>query len=100
MPQEDFGVSLRIEPYRDGTVPIVIEGKKLYRIGEALASADVSRATYFRWLKLGKLRDTQFKDRNGRRLFTEEELESLRGESLRLIENPQIQMRFEEQVER
>lgn len=81
-------------------MPIVVEGKKLYRIGEALASADLSRATYFRWLKQGKLRDTQFKDRNGRRLFTEAELESLQGESLRLIENAQIQMRFEEQVER
>lgn len=75
-------------------MPLVIEGRKLYRIGEALASASVSRATYFRWLKLGRLRDTQFKDRNGRRVFTEEELQGLRHEAQRLVEVPQIPLRF------
>jgi predicted site-specific integrase-resolvase len=75
-------------------VPLLIEGKKLYRIGEALASASLSRATYFRWLKQGRLKDTQFKDRNGRRVFTEEELSGLRREAQRLVETPQIPLMF------
>ncbi len=77
-------------------MPVVIDGKKLYRIGEALAAAPVSRATYFRWLKLRRLPDTQFKDRNGRRLFTESELEGLKHEAQRLVEAPQIPLKFDE----
>lgn len=83
----------------ESAVPIVVDGKTLYRIGEALASASLSRATYFRWLKQGKVRDTQFKDRNGRRLFTESELETLKGEAQRLVESPQMQIRFGEHRE-
>ena len=78
------------------TVPIVVDDKKLYRIGEALATAVLSRATYFRWLKAGRVRETQFKDRNGRRLFTEAELQTLVSEVQRLVEDPQIEMRFGE----
>lgn len=78
------------------TVPIVVNNKKLYRIGEALATASLSRATYFRWLKTGKVKDTEFKDRNGRRLFTETELQALVGEARRLVQQPQIEMKFGE----
>jgi hypothetical protein len=38
--------------------------------------------------------ETQFKDRNGRRLFTEAELGKLVSEAKRLVEQPQIEMRF------
>lgn len=75
-------------------MPLVIQGRKLYRIGEALASASLSRATFFRWLKQGRFKDTQFKDRNGRRVFTEEELSDLRREAQRLVEAPQIPLTF------
>jgi predicted site-specific integrase-resolvase len=76
-------------------VPLLIEGRKLYRIGEALAVASVSRATYFRWLKLGILKDTQFKDRNGRRIFSEEELDELKRENQKLVQAPQLPLTFE-----
>lgn len=86
-------VSIRIEME---TLTIVVNNQKLYRIGEALATASLSRATYFRWLKAGRIRETQFKDRNGRRLFTQLELDALVSESKRLVEQPQIEMRFGE----
>ena len=86
-------VSRRIET---DTVPIVVNNTKLFRIGEALAAASLSRATYFRWLKAGRVRETRFKDRNGRRLFTEAELQTLVSEAKRLVEQPQIEMRFDE----
>lgn len=75
---------------------IIVNNTRLYRIGEALATASLSRATYFRWLKVGRVRETQFKDRNGRRLFTEAELQTLVNEAKRLMEHPQIEMRFGE----
>jgi hypothetical protein len=77
-------------------MPILVDGKRLYRIGEALAVASLSRATYFRWLKQGRLRDTHFKDRNGRRIFTDSELGILVDEASRLVEQPQIEMSFNE----
>jgi len=86
-------VSRRIETE---TVPILVNNTKLYRIGEALSTASLSRATYFRWLKAGKVRETQFKDRNGRRLFTEAELQILENKAKRLVEQPQIELTFGE----
>lgn len=86
-------VSIRIEME---TMPMIVNNARLYRIGEALAMASISRATYFRWLKAGKVRETQFKDRNRRRLFTETELQALVNESKRLVEQPQIEMGFDE----
>ncbi|MDG7000781.1 MAG: hypothetical protein JRN15_16940 [Nitrososphaerota archaeon] len=74
----------------------MVNDTKLYRIGEALSTASLSRATYFRWLKVGRIRETQFKDRNGRRLFTEAELQTLVSEAKRLMQQPQIEMRFGE----
>lgn len=73
-------------------MPFSIEGRTVYRIGEALEQAHVSRATFFRWIKDGKIRDTQYKDRNGRRVFTPEELEDLKHAAGKLIESPQMSM--------
>ena len=90
-------VSQHVKTYRVGTqMPFVIDGKKLYRIGEALSAAPVSRATYFRWLKQRRVPDTQYRDRNGRRLFTEAELEELKHEAQRLVEAPQTRLKFAE----
>ena len=64
-----------------------IGGIEVYRIGEALKTARVSRPTYFRWVKAGRVRDTRYRDRNGRRVFTPDELKQLAEEANRLIES-------------
>lgn len=69
-------------------MPVTIQGVTLYRISEALMRAGVSRATYFRWVRLGRVPDCRYKDRNGRRLFTVEEVRDLEGVAHRLIETP------------
>lgn len=71
-------------------MPIQIEGKVFYRIGEALAAAGVSRATYFRWVKEGRFPDANYRDRNGRRVFTTEELQALKSAAHRLTTGPQL----------
>ena len=68
-------------------MPVTIEGADLYRIGEALRNAAISRATYFRWVRTGRVPDTRYKDRNGRRLFTAAELKSLQEVAQRLFES-------------
>jgi predicted site-specific integrase-resolvase len=77
-------------------MPITANGTTVYRIGEALGMAGVSRATYFRWIRDGRIPDARFRDRNGRRVFTAEEVESLRAVVHRLVEaSPQFPIPLE-----
>jgi DNA-binding transcriptional MerR regulator len=69
-------------------MPFQSGNQTLYRIGEALRIAQVSRATYFRWVRSGRVPDTRFKDRNGRRVFTPEELRDLTRTAEHLIASP------------
>ena len=73
-------------------MPFEIDGRTVYRIGEALRAASVSRATYFRWVREGLIADTEFRDRNGRRVLTAEELEHLKRFAHRLVESPQMRL--------
>ena len=67
-------------------MPTQIDGSLVFPIGEALGRAGVSRATYFRWVKSGRISDARFRDRNGRRVFTTEEVAALEGLANRLVE--------------
>lgn len=58
---------------------IEINGQVYYRTAEACARAGISRATLFRWLKTGILKETH-RDRRGWRMFTEKDLNLLREE--------------------
>src|SRR5262245_30229733 len=69
-------------------VPLVIDGRPMFPIGEALAEAGISRATYFRWIRLGRVNDGEFRDRNGRRILTLEEVHYLKKQAHKLIEHP------------
>jgi DNA-binding transcriptional MerR regulator len=59
---------------------VEINGKTYYRTAEICAKAGISRATLFRWLKAGVLKKT-YRDRRGWRMFTENDLNSMRAES-------------------
>ena len=65
------------------TMPIQIDGHIYYRTCEACASAGISRATLFRWLKAGILKKT-YRDRRGWRIFTDEDLAMLQAEAKRI----------------
>ncbi len=68
----------------------------VYRIGEALRTAGVSRATYFRWVQRGRIADARYRDRNGRRVFTDEDIRALKDEAKKLLEDSQhIRMQLE-----
>lgn len=80
-------------------MPIVLDGKEFYRIGEALQHAGLSRSTYYRWIREGRIADTDYRDRNGRRVFTRGELENLRSIAQRLVPaSPQMSL-FERRLE-
>ncbi len=62
------------------SVAIEINGQVYYRTAETCSRAGISRATLFRWLKAGILRETH-RDRRGWRMFTEKDLDLIREEA-------------------
>jgi len=64
-------------------VTIEIEGQIYYKTLEACERTGISRPTLFRWLKEGIL-DKSRKTRRGWRLFTEEDLITIRTEAKKI----------------
>ena len=64
----------------------------MFSIGEALREAAISRATFFRWVKDGVIKDAEFRDRNRRRVFTAEEVDELKRFAQRLVAAPQLRI--------
>ena len=59
-------------------MPISINGQSYYRTAEVCRIVSVSRNTLFRWIKKGVLGQNQYRDWRGWRLFTPEQLDTLR----------------------
>ena len=66
-------------------VAIQLGGTTYFRIGEALDRAGVSRSTYFRWVRAGRIQEARYRDRNGRRVLTRSEVDSLCEVSNRVV---------------
>ena len=64
-------------------MPIEIDGQTYYGTSESCKKTGISRATLFRWLKVGIL-EKHYKDRRGWRIFTEEDLNKIRAEAKRI----------------
>ena len=64
-------------------MPIEIDGQTYYGTSESCKKTGISRATLFRWLKVGIL-EKRYKDRRGWRIFTEEDLDKIRAEAKRI----------------
>jgi excisionase family DNA binding protein len=60
-------------------MPIVIAGETYYRTAEVCRLIGVSRNTLFRWLKEGKFGQQEYRDWRGWRLFTGQQLNSVRA---------------------
>ena len=68
-------------------MPVTIDGQKYYRTAEVCRAVGISRATFFRWVKGGILREAKRRDRRGWRLLTEDEIGRLKAEANRIIES-------------
>jgi DNA-binding transcriptional MerR regulator len=64
-------------------MPIEINGHRYYRTSEVHRNTGISRATLFRWLKAGILEKT-YRDRRGWRMFTEDDLNKIQAEAIRI----------------
>ena len=59
-------------------MPFKLNGRTFYKIGEACALAGTSRDTFLRWVRQGRFKDVQHRDRNGWRLFTDGDVRRLK----------------------
>jgi hypothetical protein len=62
----------------------VIDGKNYYRISEACKMAGTNRMTFLRWVRENKFEDVPYRDLNGWRLFSEQDIGKLRAKINRL----------------
>ena len=51
-------------------MPLRVNGRTYYATAEACGLAGTNVHTFFRWVRQGKFRDVEYRDRNGWRLFT------------------------------
>jgi len=68
-------------------MPVKLNGRTYYRTAEVCQIVGIGRSTLFRWLRQNVVKEAQYRDRKGWRLFTEEELRSLAAESSRIQKN-------------
>lgn len=60
-------------------MPILLNGENYYLTAEACDMAGTNRNTLLRWIRSGLFADAQYRDRNGWRLFTEDDIQRLRS---------------------
>ena len=63
---------------------IRIDGETYYRTSDACQRAGISKATLFRWIKAGILKDVVRRDRKGWRLFDENDINVIKSEATRV----------------
>ncbi len=71
-------------------MPIRLEGRTYYWTAEACQLAGTSKNTFFRWLREGRLLDTELRDRRGWRIFNEDELQALKSEVNRIQKKSRV----------
>lgn len=57
---------------------IIIDGKKYYRTAEALKKIGLTKATFLRWVKKGRIEDVRRRDIRNWRLFNDEDIERIK----------------------
>ena len=62
-------------------MPVKVNDQIYYRTAEVCQMVGISKATLLRWLKGGIFKEAEHRDRRGWRLFTEDEVSSLKKEA-------------------
>jgi DNA-binding transcriptional MerR regulator len=68
-------------------MPLKLNGRTYYRTAEVCQMVGIGRSTLFRWIRQNVVKEAQYRDRKGWRLFTEDDLRRLTAESSRIQKN-------------
>ena len=61
-------------------MPLKIDDRTFYNTREACKLAGTNRHTFLRWVRQKKFTDVEHRDRNGWRLFTEDDIQRLKAQ--------------------
>jgi transposase-like protein len=68
-------------------MPVKINGRIYYRTAEVCRMVGIGKSTLFRWIRQNIVKDAEYRDRKGWRLFAEDELLSLKSETNKIQKN-------------
>jgi len=68
-------------------MPVEINGQVYYRTAEVCQTVGIGKSTLFRWMRENIIKEAEYRDRKGWRLFTEDELRSITAETSRIQRN-------------
>jgi transposase-like protein len=68
-------------------MPVEINGQTYYRTAEVCQIVGICKGTLFRWIKQDIVNEAEHRDRKGWRLFTADELHSIKAETSRIYKN-------------
>ncbi len=68
-------------------MPVTINGQTYYRTTEVCLAVGIGKSTLFRWVKEGIMKEAEYRDRKGWRLFTDDEIDRLKAEVNRIRRN-------------
>lgn len=66
---------------------VQINGQVYYRTAEVCQMVGIGKSTLFRWMRQNIIREPEYRDRKGWRLFTEHELRRITAETGRIQRN-------------
>ena len=69
-------------------MPVEVEGKTYYKVSEASQLSGVSRSTIHRWIHEGITTGGKLRNRNGWRLFSEEDIAEIKAEAGKVWKEP------------
>jgi predicted site-specific integrase-resolvase len=73
-------------------MPVKINGRIYYRTAEVCQMVGIGKSTLFRWIKQNIVKDAEYRDRKGWRLFAEDELLNLKSETNKIQKNHVVRM--------
>ncbi|NWF77284.1 MAG: helix-turn-helix domain-containing protein [Chloroflexi bacterium] len=68
-------------------MPVKINGRIYYRTAEVCQMVGIGKSTLFRWIRQNIIKDAEYRDRKGWRLFAEDEVLNLKAETNKIQRN-------------
>ncbi|MFO7996531.1 MAG: helix-turn-helix domain-containing protein [Dehalococcoidia bacterium] len=68
-------------------MPVEINGQIYYRTAEVCQIVGIGKSTLFRWIRQNIIKEAEYRDRKGWRLFTEGELRNITAETSKIQRN-------------
>jgi excisionase family DNA binding protein len=73
-------------------MPVKINGRVYYRTAEVCELVGIGKSTLFRWIRQNIIKDAEYRDRKGWRLFAEDELRNLKSETNKIQRNHMVEI--------